>query len=152
MVGYHLPAEDIYKSEQLQRTMQLRRKIVHYIEELFPRLVTKSHLPQRSRSVLQLADGTVVALLLCRSRRRPSGLLQWIVQPCVAERGFLTLICRLNAHHNRVHSYYLFPNMNLKIYRLTKNDPRLTNAIPLQNLSEFLTAVGVLRARYSLAE
>lgn len=147
MVGYHLPAEDIFKTEQLERTMQLRRKIVNDIEELFPRLVTKSHLPLRSRSVLRLTDGTVVALLLCRSRRRPSGLLQWIVQPCVAEREFMTLMCRLNPHHDRVHSYYLFPNMNLKIHRLTNNDPRLTDAIPLKNLSEFLTAVDALRGR-----
>ena len=143
-VGYDLPAEDIFKSQQGDRTLRLRRKIVRQLTEMFPDVVA-SHLPHRSRSILQLKDGPTVALLLCRTKRRDGGELHWVVEPCSAEREFITLLCRLTFHHDRVHSYYLFPRMNLKSHRSRKNDPWLAGGIRLKNLSEFYAAVKTIR-------
>ena len=68
-VGFNFVEEDIFRGRQMERTMQLRRKIVQQIVQLFPGKVIASHLPERSRSILQLENGVTVALLLCRIRQ-----------------------------------------------------------------------------------
>ena len=141
-VGYHFSDEDIFRGEQAERTIRLRRKIVHKITELFPGKIVASHLPKRSRSILQL-NGVTIALLLCRFRTSGEPP-HWVVEPCVAERDFITLLCKLNSARDRVHSYYLFPHMNLKSHKSRKGDPWLDEGVKLKDLSELQAAVEVM--------
>jgi len=109
----------------MDRTMRLRRKVVCQLAEMFPQSVTVTHLPRRSRSILQLRDGTMASVLLCRTRKRQQGKLRWIVQPVPVESEFITLLCRLNSNHDRIHSYYVFPRTNVRSHRSGKDDPWL---------------------------
>jgi len=146
MVGYHLPAEDMFKSEQLERTMGLRRRLVVQIKEMFPNNATVTHLPNHSRSILRLDDHVMVSILLCRTKRRNGGRLHWVVEPNHAEREYITLVCKLNRSHDRICSYYLFPRMNgITSHRSFKNDPWLAGGIRLKDLSEFPTALKTIR-------
>jgi DNA invertase Pin-like site-specific DNA recombinase len=144
-VGYEFLAEDMFKGEQSERSLRLRRKIVRQITELFPGKVVVSHLPHRFRSILKLNDGTVVALLLCRSKQRSRGKFHWAVDPSPGEQDFITLVCRMNRAHDRVYSYHLFPRIKHKSHQLCRNDPWLAEGIRLQNLSEFVSAVETIR-------
>ena len=145
MVGYEFLAEDMFKGEQSERSLQLRRKIIREITELFPGKVVVSHQPHRFRSILRLNDGTIVALLLCRSKQRTRGKFHWAVDPSPAERDLITLVCRMNLAHDHVYSYYLFPRIKHKSHQLYKNDPWLAEGIKLKNLSQFLGAVETIR-------
>jgi len=145
MVGYDFLEEDMFKGEQSERSLRLRRKIVGQITGMFPGKVVASHLPHRFRSVLQLNDGTIVSLLLCRSKQRARGKFHWAVDPAPAERDMITLVCRMNLAHDRVYGYYLFPRIKHKSHELYRNDPWLAEGIRLKNLSEFIAAVEIIR-------
>ena len=144
-VGYEFLEEDMFKGEQSERSLRLRRKIVRQITELFPGKVVVSHLPHRFRSILQLNDGTIVSLLLCRSKQRARGKFHWAVDPLPAEREFITLVCKMNLAHDRVYSYYLFPRIKHRSHQLYKNDPWLAEGIRLKNLCELLGAIETIR-------
>ena len=47
LIDYHLPVEDIFKTEQTERSMLLRRELINRIRALFPKNVTVSHLPNQ---------------------------------------------------------------------------------------------------------
>lgn len=145
MVGYKPRAADWIKREQSERSLRLRRTIVRRITELFPGKIVASHLPQHHRSILLLNDGTIVCLLLCRSKQKPGRKFHWVVEPSAAERDLITIICRMNREHDRVYDYHIFPRIKQKSHQLFKNDPWLAEGIRLKKLSECLAAVETCR-------
>ena len=145
-IGYHPSDEDIYKTEQGERSLRLRRTLVARIKEMFPNNVTVTHLPKRTRSILQVDEGFLVSILLCRQNWSNARNLHWIVEPTAVERENITLLCRLNPHHNRICSYHLFPRMDVvKFHRSFKNDPWLRTGTRLTSLSQFYQAVTSVR-------
>jgi hypothetical protein len=145
MIGYHPPYADIFKGQEVERTMRLRRHIVRNITEMFPDKVCASRLPGRTRSILQLADGSLVSVLLCRTAHKDGGRLHWLVMPNPAERNCITLLCKMNQARDSVCGYYLFPTMEVKYRRSYERDPWLAGAIRLKELSEFYRAVEAIR-------
>jgi hypothetical protein len=143
MIGYRPPYLDIFKGEEAERTLRLRREIVRRITELFPDKVFASRLPGRSRSILQLTDGPLVSILMCRMvrKRKNGGRLHWLVTPNPAERDCITLLGKVSQARERVCSYYLFPKIEVKFRRSYERDPWLSGAIRLNELSEFYRAV-----------
>lgn len=138
-VGYHPSTEDIFKGEQSVRSMNLRRKLVCNIQELFPGKVTATHLPNRTRSVL-LIDGTfMVAILLCRTKARYSKPY-WRLEPNPAERNFITLICTMNSSHDQVLQYFLLPTMET-FRRVSFVDSFLRTSTRLHKLTDFYGTV-----------
>jgi DNA invertase Pin-like site-specific DNA recombinase len=136
-VNYHPPVEDIFKSEQAEHSMALRRELVNQITSLFPKNVTVFHLPNKTRSVLRLDNDFNVSVLLCRSVPREAGGIQWVAETAIAERNFVTLLCMMNPSRDRVLRFYVFPAMNLKTRKFLENDPWLQKAVRLKKLSEF---------------
>jgi len=145
MIGYHPPYSDIFKGEEIECTLRLRRNIVRTLTEMFPGKVSASRLPGRSRSILQLSDGSLVSVLLCRMERQESGQWRWLVMPNSAERNFITLLCKVNRARDRICAYYLFPKIDVNFRRSCKRDPWLAGAIRLKGLSEFYLAVETIR-------
>jgi len=96
LIGYHPVVEDTFKTEQTERSMRLRRKLVHRIRTLFPKNVAVIHLENKTRSVLRLDSDFNVSVLLCRTRPRKGGGLHWVVEPAPSEREYITLLCILN--------------------------------------------------------
>ena len=148
-VGYHLAEEDIFRTEQCERSMRLRRALVSRIRGLFPSNVVVTHLPKRSRSILRVDDSFMVSVLLCGVRK--NGVTpHWVIQPNPAEREYVTLVCKMSPSHNRIIAYYLFPHMEMfRSHRSYKNDLWLRHATRLNCLSEFYGAVTKLRTLHS---
>jgi hypothetical protein len=149
-VGYHLEAEDIFRGEQCERSLHLRRAIVNKITELFPDNVVVTHLPKRTRSMLLVDSSFMVSILLCRTGQRVGGRLHWVVKPVQAERKYITLLCTMNSASDGVLGHYVFARMDcLRFQRLYKNDPCLCVAKKLDSLSDFYVVVKNLWAERS---
>jgi hypothetical protein len=141
-IGYDPGNESIFKTEQLERSVRLRRELFDKIKEIFPEHVAISHLPKRTRPILRVDDGYFVSILLARQKRRAGGRLHWVVEPCAAEREHITLLCKMNLHHNRVIACYLFPQMNtFRSHRSFKNDPWLLTGAKVNSLADFYEIV-----------
>lgn len=141
-VGYHLETVDIARSEQSALSLNLRRKVVKAIADLFPGNVVVTHLPERTRSMLLVDGDFMVSVLLCRSEQRGGERLHWILNPAQPERNYITLLCTMNSQRNRVLGHYVFPSMAwLKLQRFYKNDPCFDAAKKLGSLSDFYTVV-----------
>ncbi len=145
MIGYRPPRSDFFRGDRAEPTMHLRRNIVGRLTEMFPEKVFATRLPGGSRSVLQLADGCMVSVLICRKIRQYHKGLHWLVLPNPPERTFITLLCKTNEACDGVSGYYLFPRMETKFRRSYEHDPWLQRGMRLKNLSEFYDAVETIR-------
>jgi hypothetical protein len=147
-VGYHPEAEDLFRGEQCERSVKLRRQLVSTIQELFPSNVAVTHLPGRTRSILFIDDTFMVSILLCRWKRKRRNP-HWALEPNPAERTFITLICTLNDRLDRVLDYFLLPNMD-GFKRRYFDDSYLSNAVRLHRLTDFYSVVKKLWAERSV--
>jgi hypothetical protein len=144
-IDYHPPIEDIFKTEQAEHSMVLRRELINQISSLFPKNVSVFHLPNKTRSVLRLDNDFNVSVLLCRSRPREAGGMQWVAETASSERNFVTLLCTMNPNRDRVLRFYVFPAMTLKTRKFVENDPWLRTAVRLKRLSEFYAVATKVR-------
>jgi hypothetical protein len=145
LVGYHLPSVDVFRGcERMERALRLRREVVRQIVEMFPRTFTVTHLRHRNRSILQLADGTMISVLLCRVLPTLRGP-HWLVQPIPAESEFVTLLCWLKPGYDGIDSYYVFPRMDTRFRRSRRDDPWLAGGMRLKHLSELLSILEACR-------
>lgn len=132
--------------------MRLRRKLIHKIRELFPQNVIVTHLPRMSKSMLLIDRSVMVSILLCRSKRK-RGKLCWVMEPNDRERDYITLLCTMNATHDRVLDYYVLPKMmsaQMSAHRpLHRNDSWLREGIQLHRLSDFYSLVKRVWAKRS---
>jgi len=141
LIDYHPPSEDIFRTAQTERSMVLRRALVEQIKNLFPNNVTVFHFPKRTRSVLRLDDDFNVSIVLCRTRPRDGGGLNWIAEPAANERGFITLLCTVSPNRDRVLRFYIFAAMNFRTRRFLDSDPWLRTGVRLKSLSQFYSVV-----------
>lgn len=150
-VGYHFETEDLFRGEQAERSLEVRRRLVQTIAALFPEHVVVTHLPERNRSILMMDNSFMVSILLGRSIRRNGGPLQWVVAPSHAERDYITLLCTLNEKRDRVLNHYLLPRIEWlgRWQYLYKDDPHLEAATKLESLSNFYAAVKKLWGKRS---
>jgi len=151
-VGYQLPPYDLYRGELSEPSMRLRRKLVKKIGEMFPEHVRVTSLPYSGRSILEVDHSFMIAVLLCRSHQRAGQQRFWIVRPTSAERGHMTLLCKVNPGRSRIASYHLLPRVDIpgRTHLSYNDDPSLRRGITLQNLSGFYAAVKALRRREGL--
>lgn len=136
VLGYNGGEHDIYRGEQIERSLRLRRELVCQIRDLFPGHVELTRVPQGTRSMLRIDGKFLVSVYLCRTKYRKKGGLHWVVEPSPLEHGYITLFCKMSPAHDRVLSYYLFPEMNFKSHKSHDNDPWLGTAVCLKNLSD----------------
>jgi DNA invertase Pin-like site-specific DNA recombinase len=147
LVNYRMGTEDISKGDQSARSLKLRRKLVNKITEMFPKHVTVTHLPRRTRSLLLVDNSVMVSILFCRKKSK-HGILIWALEPNPAEREYITLICTMNNRHDRVIDYFLLPD-TLPFRKTNFNDGRLQRARRLSALADFYSAVRTLWAERS---
>ncbi|MBZ5573953.1 MAG: recombinase family protein [Acidobacteriia bacterium] len=88
-VGFEYRQLDIFRGQQQERSMQLRRAIVKQLTEMFPESVTVQ-VGGGGRSILRIDDRFLVSLLLCRTKRRKKQKPHWVVEPNAAEREYVT--------------------------------------------------------------
>ncbi|HXM59429.1 MAG TPA: recombinase family protein [Terriglobales bacterium] len=141
LIDYHPPAEDIFRTAQTERSLVLRRELICRIKTLFPKNVTVFHFPKTTRSILRFDNDFNVSVVLCRTRPRDSGGLDWIAEPAAIERGFITLLCTVSPNRDRVLRFYVFAAMDFRTRRFLDNDPWLRTGVRLKSLSEFYAVV-----------
>ena len=134
-LNYTQASEDRFKGKQFERSLRFRRKLVRKIKELFPEHVSITHLPRRSRSILQVDRCFMVSILLCRSKCK-YGKSYWVIEPNVSERAFITLLVLLNNRHDGALSYLLLPRMT-SFKRIGKYDSWIRRGVRLRTLSDF---------------
>ncbi len=136
-VGYRLPAHSIFMSEQMVRSNCLRRQLLSEIQELFPAHVAITQRVPRARSLLLIDNTFIVSILFCRPEREEGVPKYWRVEPFSVEQNYIALLCALNARHDKVLDYYVFPKTDMwKYYRLRRNDPILRSVPRLDRLSD----------------
>jgi len=140
LIDYHPPAEDIFRTAQTERSLVLRRELICRIKTLFPN-VTVFHFPNRTRSVLRFDNDFNVSVVLCRTRPRDRGGLDWIAETAAIERGFITLLCTVSPNRDRVLRFYVFAAMDFRTRRFLDGDPWLRTGIRLKSLSELYATV-----------
>jgi DNA invertase Pin-like site-specific DNA recombinase len=151
-VGYQLPPYDWYHGAAAEPSMRLRRNLVKQLSEMFPEHVMVTSVPQSSRSILEIDHSFMVSVLLCRTYQIVGKPTHWVVRRLTsAERGHITLLCKVSQDKRRIESYHLVPKVDIpgrtRKTRLCNDDPLLSGGIRLQNLSGFYAAVNALRHR-----
>lgn len=137
-VGYRPPAHSVFMSEQMVRSNHLRQALLNEIQALFPEHVTTTQRAPRARSLMLIDNTFVVSILFCRPERKEGVPKYWRVEPFSVEKNYIALLCALNARHDKVLDYYLFPKTDMwKYYRLRKEDPMLRSVPRLERLSDF---------------
>ena len=148
-VGYKIPDLDLYRGKRAEPAMRVRRELVKKLSQMFPEQMRITRLPHSDRSIVDLNDGFLVAVLVCVSYQRGETKRYWTVVPTRAERDHMTLLCKLNAERNRIVSYHLLPRIDIPgpTHSLYDHDPLLKSAVKLRNLSAFYAAVQALRRK-----
>jgi DNA invertase Pin-like site-specific DNA recombinase len=138
-LGYQQRTEDFLKCGQYERSMRLRQKLVMRIKELLPQNIIVTHLPKKSRSMLLIDRSFMVSILLCRSKLK-RGKSRWVIEPDELERDYITLLCTMNASHDRVLDYYVLPRMSGHTL-LHRRVSWLREGVRIRSLSDFYATV-----------
>lgn len=148
-VGYQLPPYDLFRGERSEPALQLRRKLVKRLGEIFPEHVRVTSLPHSTRSILEIDHSFMVAVLLCFSYQLASGRRYWEIRPVLTELENITLLCKVSPCKDRIVSYHLLPRVDLpgKTRKSFNNDPTLRTAVSLRNLYDFYAAVKMIRQK-----
>ena len=137
-VGYRPSAQSIFMSEQMVRSNRLRQALLGEIGALFPAHVAITQRVPRARSLLLIDNTFIVSILFCRPEREDGVPMYWRVEPFSVEQNYIALLCALNARHDKVLDYYVFPKTDMwKYYRLRRNDSILRSVPRLDRLSDF---------------
>jgi hypothetical protein len=136
LLGYRLSQRFLRMTEMVRRARRLR-------EEVLARILTEGRgclTLQRAgcRRAMLLVDGRIrVSLLMCPTLRTPNGNIRWRLTPASKERGYITLLCRLDAENREVHSLFMFSQIDwASTHRLRENDPWLANGMALRDFSQ----------------
>lgn len=134
-LGYRMDTQYIHNNDQAERTLKLRQTVTDRLQEIFPEHVSTTHLPGRDRTLLLIDNSFLVSLVLCASRMK-DGKSKWNVNPNVAERNLITLLCPMSDSHDRALKFFILPHM--RSFKCTcVGDSWLRQGIQLRNLSEF---------------
>jgi hypothetical protein len=146
-VGYKLSPFQELRSDRLNNSIRLRHELIHKIRTLFPDNIVISHFPDRRRSVLLIDGQFIVSVLFCSPIRR-RGKYVWLVEPNAAESSYITLLCPVKRSHERVLGYFVFPHLDgFRTHFMFRNDPFLSAAVRLNDLSEFYATAQALWAK-----
>jgi hypothetical protein len=136
LVGYQ-PQEGVLRRTRLANSARFRQELVQKLKALCPEHVEITHLPKKHRAMLRIDNSFMVAVLLCKQRRKNGGKLHWAVQLPAHERDYMTLIGLFNRAHDGVVGYHLFSHLPIHYHRSFENDPWLRTGIELKQLSDF---------------
>jgi DNA invertase Pin-like site-specific DNA recombinase len=147
-VGYRLETIDVQNNAGCEATLQLRRKVVTTIRQLFPDKVAITHLPGKTRSMFLIDNTFMVSILLCRDRISEAGRKGWSLEPRAAERHYITLVCAMNKTRDRVLHYFVLRSTD-DFRSACFHDSFLRRAERLPRLADFYQKVKTLWARTS---
>ena len=148
-IGYDLDPRYAFRSDQLQRSKNLRKSLVGELKRLFPDHVSVALSRNGARAILRIDDTFMVSIVFCRPQMTQKGRC-WAAKPNPAERHYITLLCLLNHRHERVLQYYVAPRLvSRNEQRFYLGSPFLRKAGKVVRLSDFYARV--IRCREEIA-
>jgi hypothetical protein len=146
LIGYGRPVQ-FGPIDLRRRTQALREELISRIAAMFPNDVSVVRRGGRWRSHLQLSNGAIISVLVARSVRIWKDTLRWRVDPVLRERGFVTLLARLNAENTSFLDFHVLPRVErVKRFDLRLMDGWLNRGQRLSNLREFCRVVASIDA------
>lgn len=140
-IGYDLNPRYVFRSDQLQRSKNLRTSVVGELKRLFPDQVSVSLSRNGARAILRIDDTFMVSIVFCRPQRTQKGRC-WAAKPNPVEAGYITLLCFLNHKHDRVLQYHVAPRLwSRNEQRLYPGSSFLRQAGKLVRLTDFYSSV-----------
>jgi DNA invertase Pin-like site-specific DNA recombinase len=139
LAGYPMSQARLARAKNIEKALELRAKLINQLVAAAERPLTLVLKPRPQRPILSFENGSRISCLICPSLRRPTGgVMQWRAIPIKAEREYVTLVCLLNARNDGFHSFYVFPNMELRsFHQFGENDSWLRRGTRLEHLSQF---------------
>ena len=146
LIGYGRP-DEFGPTDLRRRTQALRENLISQIAAMLPNDVSVVRRGGRWRSQLQLSNGSMVSVLVARSVRIWKETLRWRVDPVLHERGFVTLLARLNAENASFLDFHILPAVDRSTrFDLRLMDRWLNRGHRLSNLHEFCRVVASVDA------
>jgi DNA invertase Pin-like site-specific DNA recombinase len=146
LIGHGKPAQSVWIDSRRKRSA-LREELLGQIAAIFPGQVSIVRRGSKWRSRLQLADGSMVSVIVARAVRTASGLVHWRINPAPSERRLVTLFARLSQDNNSFLDFYMLPNMNRRTrFYVALSDPWMSRGELLSNLSSFREVVTRVRS------
>jgi hypothetical protein len=138
ILGYRPKSGVFTGSEHRKQTYQIRDRLIHQLEVLFPGRIRVVHSQGRTRPELQVNGGHLISISICRARRTRNGELQWAFHPVPkSEREHILLLCLLDETNIRCFICYVLPNAKMGSNHCFKqNDPMLASAIRVDDVSQ----------------
>ena len=137
LIGYKAPRGTFTKIERRRQNEKLRLLLLTKVAALFPHEVSMFHLPNHRRMILRLDNGLSISIVLCRTIRLSGNRVAWKIYPTLAERQYITLLCRLNETNDGFLDFWLFPSIEKRSwYRFTDDDRWFRSAKRLHKLEE----------------
>jgi DNA invertase Pin-like site-specific DNA recombinase len=138
LIGYGRPPQ-FGPIDLRRRTQALREELISQIAAMFPDEVSIVRKGGRWRSGLQLANGSIVSVLVARSVR-PCKTVRWRVNAVQHERGHATLLARLAEGNESFLDFHMLPNID-RCIDISLNDVWLNRGLLLSDLSAFCNVV-----------
>jgi DNA invertase Pin-like site-specific DNA recombinase len=147
LAGYNPPENLFKRSISRLNSLHLRDVLIREITDLFPGRVKHFQSPGKQRAILQL-DDVPVSVIICPTRRHQRDAPFWGLVPVLAESGYITLVCMLNAGNNGFDSFHLFPDIDkVKPCRLREDSEWLSRGERLKELTQLCDKVLRLSTR-----
>jgi hypothetical protein len=90
----------------------------------------------------------LVAVVVCRYFRSYKDVGRWLMKCVPGENRLVTVLARLSPTNDGFMDYFVVPPIGTsKSVRLLKNDPRLSRAVRLDDLRDFMAAVATVSTR-----
>jgi DNA invertase Pin-like site-specific DNA recombinase len=141
LIGYGR-ADQFGAIDLRRRTQALREELIAKIVETFPDDVSIVRRGGRWRSQLRMRNGFIVSVLVVRSLRTSKNTVRWRVAPVLHERGYVTLLARLDQGNRAFLDFHLFPDMDRgRRFDISLKDFWLNRGERLSNLREFCDVV-----------
>jgi DNA invertase Pin-like site-specific DNA recombinase len=157
-LNYNPEPFHVYRVDQAQRSLGLRRMLCDQLTALFPGNVEIFVSRRGARSLVRIDNTFMVSILFCRCEKPPRQNRKrrawnrvgrpfvfgpcWGATPIPSERGYITLICLLSKRFDRVLDYYVVDKMGDRAYiRLRRNGEFLQHAKQLSSIRGFYKMV-----------
>lgn len=138
LIGYETNPLFCARADLARRTRALRIAVIDRIVDLFHgsvEIVPPS--PRTRRSLIRFDDGTILSVVICRTRRTRQGKLRWALDVVDRERRYRTLLCMLDESNRRICDLYVCRDIPFSGQRkLTKHSAFLCDALRLSRLEQ----------------
>jgi DNA invertase Pin-like site-specific DNA recombinase len=138
LIGYNPPPAMIFR----HHLVSLRNNLINDLLDHFPDEIYRF---ERKAKYLQLKDGPLVLVRICKSCSLRSGR-RWVIGPG-CDGSSITLIATMDEHNSQIESMFVLPHVQNREYWVRPNGALLRTGVCLETVSDFCSAVRTVQGR-----